>query len=49
MIVDERHMYLDARTFIQNGINGPDAKFFHDHAGNDMALDHVQGSRNWFW
>ncbi len=33
MVVKEEHVYIDARTFFQNWINGPDRKYFHAHAG----------------
>jgi hypothetical protein len=41
--VKEEHVYFDARTFFQNWINGPDRKYFHEHADKDMAFEKARG------
>jgi hypothetical protein len=43
LVVKEEHVYIDARTFFQKWINGPDRKFFHEHAGKDMAFEKARG------
>lgn len=43
VFVRKEHVYIDPRTFFQNCINCPDRKYFHEHAGNDMALKKVRG------
>jgi hypothetical protein len=43
VVVKEEHVYKDARTFFQNWINGPDCKYFHDHAGRDIAFEKARG------
>ncbi len=43
VVVKEEHVYINARTFFQNWVNGPDRKYFHLHAGSDMALERVRG------
>ena len=43
VVVKEEHVYIDARTFFQKWINGPDRKFFHEHAGRDMAFEKARG------
>jgi hypothetical protein len=43
VVVKEEHVYIDARTFFQNWINGPDRKYFHEHAGRDMAFEKARG------
>jgi hypothetical protein len=43
VVVKEEHVYIDARTFFQNWINGPDRKYFHEHASRDMAFEKARG------
>ena len=43
VVVREEHVYIDARTFFQKWINGPDRKYFHEHAGRDMAFERARG------
>ena len=43
VVVREEHVYLDYRAFFQKWINGPDRKYFHEHAGRDMAFEKARG------
>ena len=43
VVAKKELVYIDARTFFQNWINGLDRKYFHGHAGSDMAFERARG------